>query len=95
MAKARKTDPATSHEAADRVKDISLVQHYVLKALLRPRSDSEMIEAYRKMAKSPSHSESGLRTRRNELVKQGKVINTGQFTYTDSGRRTIVWKANV
>lgn len=92
-AKARKTDPFTSHEAADRVKDITLVQHYVLKALRRPRNDSEMIEAYKAIKGAPNHSESGLRSRRAELVKEGKVENTGKVVVMPSGRRSIVWQA--
>ena len=91
-AKARKSDPYTSHEAADRVKDITLVQHYVLRALKKARNDSEMIEAYNNIKGAPKHSESGLRSRRAELVKQGKVIDTGKFVWMPSGRKSIVWK---
>lgn len=38
-------------------------------------------------------SSSGVRTRRNELEKTGKVRETGQFVETPTGRMASVWKA--
>jgi hypothetical protein len=92
MAKARKTDPKTSHDAADSVKDITKTQEYVLKALKKPRNDSQLIEAYRSLKTAPRASESGIRSRRSELVGAGLVIDSGKRVKMPSGRFSIVWE---
>lgn len=93
MNQARKTDPQTSHEAARSVKNSDLKIECLLKALARPRTDEGMIEAYRNMKKSPMASESGLRTLRVYLYRQGLVRDTGERRKTASGRNAIVWQA--
>lgn len=93
MARARATDPHTSHEAADSVKDVTATQDYVLKALRRPRNDTQLIEAYRAFKKAPFASESGIRSRRAELVKRGLIEDTGNRVRLPSGRNSIVWKS--
>lgn len=90
-AKARKTDPKTSHEAAESVDRITETQEYVLRALRRPRADVELVEAYRKFKRAPRASESGIRSRRAELVDRGLVIDTGRRVRLESGRFAIVW----
>lgn len=90
-AKARKTDPETSHEAAESVDRITETQEYVLRALRRPRADVELVEAYRKFKRAPRASESGIRSRRAELVDRGLVIDTGRRVRLESGRFAIVW----
>lgn len=94
MAKARKTDPVTSHEAAEKVRNVSETQKFILRVLVRPRTDAQMIEAYRKYKTAPWAEESGLRSRRHELVVAGKVVVAGE-TKSRSGRRTYLWKAVV
>lgn len=91
MAKARKTDPKTSHDAADSVKDITRTQEYILKALRKPRNDSQLIEAYRSFKTAPQASESGIRSRRSELVGAGLVTDSGNRVKMPSGRYSIVW----
>jgi hypothetical protein len=91
MAKARNTDPATSHAAAASVQDITKTQAYILRALGRPRTDSEMIDAYRKYKTAPTASESGLRTRREELARLNLVTVVGEKPLP-SGRMGRVWK---
>jgi hypothetical protein len=91
MPKARKTDPQTSHEAAESVNNVTLTQEYVLKALRRARTDVQLIEAYRSMRKAPPASESGIRSRRAELVRKGLVVDTGSRQVLPSGRKAIVW----
>jgi hypothetical protein len=91
MALARNTDPETSHQAAASVTNITETQQWILKALNRPRTDVELIEAYRNMATAPKASESGLRSRRAELVAQGLVKDTGERVKLPSGRSAIVW----
>jgi len=92
MAKARNTDPQTSHEAADSVKDITATQEYVLKALRKPRNDSELVEAFRSLRTAPRASESGIRSRRSELVNLGLVVDSGRRIKTPAGRNSIVWE---
>lgn len=90
-AKARRTDPITSHEAAESVDNITATQSYVLRCLKRPRVDVELVSAYRAYKTAPRASESGIRSRRAELVDRGLVIDTGRRVRLDSGRYAIVW----
>ena len=91
MPRARATDPKTSHDAAASVDNITATQEYVLKALRKPRADVELVEAYRRFKTAPRASESGIRSRRAELVDRGLVIDTGRRVKLDSGRYAIVW----
>lgn len=91
MANARKTDPTTSHAAAASVKDITTTQEFILKALRKPRTDVALVEAYRGFKTAPRASESGIRSRRSELVALGKVVDTGDRVKLSSGRHAIVW----
>ena len=91
MARARNSDPATSHDAAVSVQNITETQKYVLRVLRRPRADVELVEAYRNMKTAPRASESGIRSRRAELVRGGFVVDTGKRVRLNSGRYAIVW----
>lgn len=90
--RARRTDPKTSHDAAESVYDVTATQDYVLRALRKPRTDVELLEAYRNFKRAPRASESGLRTRRSELVRQGLVRDSGRRVVLESGRAAIVWE---
>lgn len=90
-AKARNTDPVTSHLAAESVDHITATQEYVLRCLRRPRHDVELVDAYRAYKTAPRASESGIRSRRAELVDRGLVIDTGRRVRLASGRYAIVW----
>lgn len=92
-AHARRTDPKTSHDAAASVRRIRESQADVLTIIRKcgPVSDEGMIYAYR-LAGMPWQSDSGLRTRRSELVALGAVIDSGQTIKTQSGRYSILWK---
>jgi hypothetical protein len=90
-AKARRTDPITSHEAAESVDNITATQSYVLRCLKRPRVDVELVNAYRAYKTAPRASESGIRSRKAELVDRGLVVDTGRRVRLDSGRYAIVW----
>ena len=92
--RARKTDLDTSHEAGERVTNISETKRYLLKVLARPRTHAEMIEAYRNMKFAPPAEDSGLRSRCAELVDDGLVEIAGE-TRTRSGRRAYIWRATV
>jgi hypothetical protein len=91
MPKARRTDPQTSHDAAKSVDRVTNTQLYILQALRRPRTDVQLIEAYRAIGKAPQASESGIRTRRSELVRKGLVVDAGIKQALPSGRMAIVW----
>ena len=91
MAKARNTDPITSHLAAESVRDVTATQEYVLKALRKARTDVELVQAYNSLKTAPRASESGIRSRRAELVRKGMVVDTGRRVRLDSGRYAIVW----
>lgn len=94
MPRARNTDPKTSHDAADKVADVSLTQSFILQALKRPRTDTELVEVYRKLKRAPRASESGIRSRRAELVAKGLVVDSGNRGLTEFNRQAIVWAAN-
>ena len=99
----RRTDPETSVEAAQSVQDkIRESQAAVLLVLSTyyPEgcTDTELIIMYRmqsmRLALLPRQSESGIRTRRKELVERGLVEDTGKRDILASGRRSIIWKVS-
>ena len=89
--RARTTDPMTSHLAADSVDNITETQRYILRCLKLPRTDVELLSAYTNYKTAPRASESGIRSRRAELVDRGLVVDTGRRVRLDSGRFAIVW----
>ena len=99
--RARTTDPDTSHEAAKSVDDLTAKQMAVYDVMLRigPATDERIRQAYEIRHKQgfsdlyPKQSESGLRTRRSELVKAGFVFDTGGRESMSTGRMAILWKA--
>src|SRR3954469_21723826 len=78
-AHARKTDPATSHAAAASLgPKLRETQHAVYEALLigGPMTDTQLVTFYGRNELAlhlPLQSESGIRTRRRELVDAGYV----------------------
>ena len=90
--RARTTDPKTSHDAAESVREITATQEYVLKALRRPRTDVELVKAYSAFKRAPRASESGIRSRRAELVRSGLVRDSDRRVKLESGRFAIVWE---
>ena len=96
---ARFTDPQTSHEAAASVKNITATQAAILKLLAAaPMSDEDLIWHYTQQISMgadardfPRASESGIRSRRAELVKTGLVKDSGDRRRLGSGRNAIVW----
>jgi hypothetical protein len=93
---ARNGDPQTSHDAAASVQEVSAAQTRLLAlyALLGQMTDTQLVDNYRQMAAGgdwPPMSDSGIRTRRHELVQQGRVVDSGNLGVTPSGRRSILW----
>lgn len=93
MPSTRKTDPETSVEAGESVRNVTETQDYILRVLRRPRADFQLVEAYRAYKRAPRASESGIRSRRAELVERGLVVDSGARVIMPSGRRAIVWEA--
>lgn len=100
-ARARTTDPSTSHAAAasltvDALRASQAAVHAALVAA-GPMTDVDLVEWYTDAAKGdpdyPRQSQSGIRTRRAELAAGGLVEDTGDRKRLDSGRQAIVWKA--
>ncbi len=94
-ARARSTDPQTSHDAAKSVESgwITVAQGAILNRLRNdgPLTDERIIARLRDQRVSISPS--GARSRRAELVKLGLVEDSGKREKTASGRQTIVWRA--
>lgn len=94
VVKARKSDPVTSHEAAASVKDLPIIKQTILKILRWPMTDEQMIATYNTYVlagKVPASSDSAMRTRRAQLVREGFVESVG-YGVTRFNRRTIVWR---
>lgn len=97
-ARARNTDPSTSHAAALSVSDLRPKQRAVLRVLRwkGPMSDDALCQSYREAQKvAPAHvppqSVSGIRTRRSELAAARMVEPDGEVRLR-SGRMAILWK---
>jgi hypothetical protein len=96
MANARHTDPETSHKAARSLKaeNISETQQAILYILRNVQMSDEQIRVWFedgvKHGRWKPASESGLRSRRAELVERGLVKKAG-IGETKFGRQTILW----
>lgn len=96
---ARSTDPSTSHAAAKSLSSDTLRQRHlaVLSVLCErgPMDDQHLLREYpwHPAFKALPQSDSGLRTRRKELVSQGLVEDSGMKVTSSSGRQMIVWQA--
>jgi hypothetical protein len=93
MPKARLTDPITSVEAADSVRNLTDTKHTILLILKSPATDEQLIERYRIYSQaniSPKASPSGIRSRRHELAEAGylEVVGIGKSAM---GRRSLIW----
>lgn len=93
-AKARTTDPHTSHDAAESVQNMTEKREAILH-IFKVRSsmtDFELMEVYQEMQEFlPVQSESGIRTRRSELVQMGFLKDSGERKPNENGRSCVVW----
>jgi hypothetical protein len=91
-AHAREDDPETSHEAAASVRVVKQ-RSYVLAAArtLGTFTDPALQLTVRSIYPDQKFSDSGVRTRRSELVRLCFIEDSGQRITLDSGRRAIVW----
>ena len=95
-ARARITDPTTSHSAAASVEGITETQAVILRLLEVPGTDTDLVNRYHQAWFTerdtvPRASDSGIRSRRAELVALGLVKDSGERALTPSGRQAIVW----
>ena len=90
MPYARMTDPETSHEAAASVANLTEVKSKILEILERPQCDVDLVFNIRAQT-DWLVSESGIRSRRSELVDAGLVVDTQDRVKLPSGRYAIVW----
>lgn len=95
-AHARRTDPVTSHEAAAQLADLTARQQAVLRLLTEssiPLPDVDLVRMYQDRQREdrtlPLQGPSGIRTRRSELVIQGKVYAVDKVKL--GTRRHIRW----
>ena len=93
---ARSTDPWTSKDAAMRVATLPLKHRimHIFEEHKFPLTDEQLILEYRNRVRDyrwTMASDSGIRSRRSELVADGYVIDTGRTELTVSGRHTILW----
>jgi hypothetical protein len=95
--RARSTDPDTSQEAARNIRLTMTVKRMAVLEAVRlagPITDLGLADYYRaqRVAKGwPEQSDSGLRTRRSELVDLGKVQRVGDRK--ERGARRALWSA--
>lgn len=94
MPHARATDPETSHEAAQSVINITPLKQEILQRLMTPMTDADLIEVIRTGSRLLV-TESGVRSRRAELVQAGLVKDTGARVKLATGRNAIVWTTNI
>lgn len=91
------TDPETSHEAALSItpKRLRDTQAAVLGMFhdYGPMTHEQLIERYLGDEDKPQQTDSGLRTRCRELVRLGKVRDSGKRDRLASGRQAIIWEA--
>lgn len=99
-ARARATDPDTSHSAAEGLGDLSVRQRDVWRCLNDngPSTDEELVGRYAEGVSVGLYirqSASGLRTRRCELGDEtpALVVDTGDRKPTTMGNRATVWRA--
>jgi len=89
-ARARSTDPETSHEAAAQADTFRSVKA-VFDSLGQygPLADFELVSLMHSLgyAFSPER----IRTARNSLTKVGKIEHTGYYRLTPTNRRARVW----
>jgi hypothetical protein len=96
-AHARAQDPDTSHAAAASVRHISESQQHILRLfrLYGPMTDEQLLAKHREWQRrygDPLMSDSGVRTRRSELVVLGRVRDSGKRERLSTGRKAIVWE---
>lgn len=98
MKHARNTDPETSHEAAAAITpaDRSELQRAIIALLATPRTDEELVNAYRtyvQLGDYPARTPQRIRTARAEITEpDGPVRDTGERRKSETGHAMTVWQ---
>ena len=89
----RTLDPSTSHQAEKSVSKLADSYRIILDIFRNhgPMNDEALIATWRKQA-SKLASDSGIRSRRSELVATGLIVDSGERQKMQSGRDSIVWR---
>lgn len=91
FARARNTDPGTSHAAAasQRPKKLTKLRRVVLDTFIKygPMDDTELVRRVN------GYTPSGIRTRRSELVSMGLIRDSGRRVRLETGREANVWES--
>ena len=89
-ARARRSDPITSHEASD-LNDVESSIGLVLSSLrgFGPSADHELVQMLSQSGFTPQR----LRTARAALAERGLVEPSGMYRLTAHNRRAVVWSA--
>ena len=89
-ARARRSDPETSHEAAASKLRLNESRQAVLECIRRcgPGTDRHIWDAYQSMT-LPRQSPQSVRSRRSELVRMGHVVDRGVLLI--DGKQHTVW----
>ena len=92
-AKTRANAAKTSQKAAASVQRMTRKRQDVMATFRRfgALTDEQLVSVYSSMDDVTDQSDSGLRTRRNELVRMGLLADTGQTRPIRSGRQAILW----
>lgn len=92
-AKTRANAAKTSQKAAASVQRMTRKRQDVMATFRRfgALTDEQLVSVYASMDDVTDQSESGLRTRRSELVRMGLLTDTGQTRPIRSGRQAILW----
>ena len=97
-ARARATDPWTSHSAADSIADVTPLQYRLLQCfdVEMAMTDEELVQVYaRTWGITWPATDSSIRSRRSELVGMGQLLPTNETRKTKAGHKSIVWTRNI
>ncbi len=88
----RTLDPSTSHKAGASISKLAESYRIILDIMRNhgPMNDETLIATWRKQSSKPA-SDSGIRSRRSELVATGLIQDSGERQKMQSGRDSIVW----
>jgi hypothetical protein len=97
-ARARVSDPWTSHLAADSVGDVTPLQNRILQCfdIELAMTDEQLIHVYNLTFGNVFFAtDSSIRSRRHELVDMAKLVATKETRKTRTGRKSIIWTRNM
>lgn len=93
MPSTRTNDPQTSHDAEKSVSKLAESYGLILGFFRNygPMNDEKLIRLW-KLDGSKRAADSGIRSRRAELVAAGRLEDSGERVKMESGRMSIVWR---